>query len=98
MSVIRHAMNGQHFGFSVLNKSCHVFMQFFFVFPGNKALAPSYCKNELQIDLRKCIGHCNWLRRLLRSPGTECRRFYKQGAPPDRGFFPEISGIFLFLF
>lgn len=51
MGMIRHTMNGQHFGVSVLNESCYVLMEFFFMFFCNETLSLFYRENKLEIDL-----------------------------------------------
>src|SRR5205809_7944293 len=55
MCMIGHAMDGKHFGFSILHKTSHIFLQFFFVVFWHKALPAFHSKNKLQINLGKRI-------------------------------------------
>src|SRR5689334_9406093 len=58
--MIRHAMNGEHFSFSVLHKPCDVFMQFLFMLSRDQALPSFDGKSKLQIDLGKRVRHKGW--------------------------------------
>ncbi len=51
MGMIRHAMNSQHFGVSVLHESGYVFMKFFFMFFCYETLSLFHRENKLKIDL-----------------------------------------------
>ena len=57
VDMIGHTVNGEHFCFSVLDKTGNVFMKFLFVCSFDEALTVFDSKDEMKINLRICICH-----------------------------------------
>src|SRR5882672_6051236 len=51
VSMIRHAINREHFSLPILNQGRKIFMQFFLIFPGYHALSSLNSKDKLKIYL-----------------------------------------------
>lgn len=58
MNVIGHTIYGQQFLFFVPNYTGNVLVQFFFPTRVDQAISTFYCKNNLNINLRKRTCHC----------------------------------------